>query len=139
MWRRRSGPCGPGRWTSTPAGKKWTERGASKRWRRSSMRCGGSRGDPCRAFEEGCVSGGVSDAAVTRLRTRLQGRVICPDDAQYDGARRVWNGMIDRRPAVMVRCAATQDVVTAVAFAREHDLLVAVRGGGHNVAGNAVC
>ena len=69
----------------------------------------------------------------------LHGRVIRPDAPDYDEARAIWNGMIDRRPAVIARCAETADVIRAVRFAREHDLLVAVRGGGHNVAGTAVC
>jgi FAD/FMN-containing dehydrogenase len=67
------------------------------------------------------------------------GELIGPDDARYDGARRVWNGMVDRRPALIARCAGEDDVVAALGFAREHRLAVAVRGGGHNVAGNAVC
>ena len=62
-----------------------------------------------------------------------------PSDADYDDARAVWNGMVDKHPALIVQCAGVADVVTAVNFAREHDLLVAVRGGGHNAAGNAVC
>ena len=59
--------------------------------------------------------------------------------ADYDEARRVWNGMVDKKPAIIVRCAAAGDVVEAVDFARDHGLLVSVRGGGHNVAGSAVC
>ena len=69
----------------------------------------------------------------------LRGRVITPDAPDYDEARAIWNGMIDRRPAVIARCADTADVIRAVRFARGHDLLVAVRGGGHSVAGTAVC
>ncbi|HUG15993.1 MAG TPA: FAD-binding oxidoreductase [Thermomicrobiales bacterium] len=68
----------------------------------------------------------------------LRGTLIRPGDDQYERARRVWNGMIDKRPGLIARCAGTADVVTAVRFAREAGLQVAVRGGGHNVAGNAV-
>lgn len=76
------------------------------------------------------------------LRTfagEVRGQVLLPDDERYDAARRVWNGMVDKYPAVIVRCAGVADVITAVSFARTHRLLTAVRGGGHNVAGNAVC
>lgn len=73
------------------------------------------------------------------LRDGFEGRVIGPDDADYDEARKVWNGMIDRRPAVVARCAGTADVVRAVRFAGERGLPMAIRGGGHNVSGNAVC
>ncbi len=69
----------------------------------------------------------------------FHGELIRPDDPDYDDARAVWNGMIDKRPGVIARCAGTADVISAVNFARENDLLVAVRGGGHNVAGTAVC
>jgi FAD/FMN-containing dehydrogenase len=60
-------------------------------------------------------------------------------DEGYDQARRVWNGMIDRRPALIARCAGTGDVIAAVRFARTHEILVSVKGGGHNITGNAVC
>ncbi|MGH7506112.1 MAG: FAD-binding oxidoreductase, partial [Longimicrobiales bacterium] len=62
---------------------------------------------------------------------------VRPGDAEYESARRVWNGLIDRRPALIVRCATTADVIDALALARRHGLAVAVRGGGHNVAGFA--
>jgi FAD/FMN-containing dehydrogenase len=65
--------------------------------------------------------------------------VIEPGDREYETARRLWNGMIDRRPSVIARCSGTADVVSAIAFAREHDLPIAVRGGGHGVAGRATC
>jgi FAD/FMN-containing dehydrogenase len=69
----------------------------------------------------------------------FHGRVVRPGDADYDDARAVWNGMIERRPALIARCAGVADVVDAVTFARENDLPLSVRGGGHNVAGTAVC
>ena len=81
----------------------------------------------------------VSDEAITALSEVLRGRLVQPSDADYDDARAVWNGMVDRHPALIVQCAGVADVVTSVNFAKEHDLLVAVRGGGHNAAGNAVC
>ena len=69
----------------------------------------------------------------------FRGRLISAFDADYDSARAVWNGAIDRRPRLIARCIGTADVVTAVRFARDHDLTIAIRGGGHNVAGTAVC
>jgi len=75
---------------------------------------------------------------VQRLRESLRGRLLTPEDDGYDSARQVWNGMIDRKPAMIVQCAGVADVITAVSFAREHDLLTSIRGGGHNVAGAAV-
>jgi hypothetical protein len=73
------------------------------------------------------------------LRARFRGALLRPGEEGYDEARRVWNGAIDRRPALIARCAGADDVVEAVRFARERDLLVSVRGGGHAVAGHAVC
>jgi FAD/FMN-containing dehydrogenase len=70
---------------------------------------------------------------------RFRGRVISVDDADYDSARSVWNGAIDRHPRLIARCLGTADVVAAVRFARDRDLEIAIRGGGHNVAGTAVC
>jgi FAD/FMN-containing dehydrogenase len=81
----------------------------------------------------------VSAAAVDELASRLEGELLRPGAGGYEEARLVWNGMIDRRPALIARCAGTADVAEAVRFAVEHGLLVAVRGGGHGVAGNAVC
>src|ERR671924_2218825 len=74
-----------------------------------------------------------------RLRDSLHGPLIQPGDKGYDEARSIWNGAIDRRPACIARCTGVADVVAAVRFARARDLEIAVRGGGHNVAGTAVC
>lgn len=68
--------------------------------------------------------------------THFDGEVIRPGDAAFDQARRVWNGMVDRQPALVARCHGVEDVVAAVNYARENDLLLSVRGGGHNVAGH---
>ena len=76
---------------------------------------------------------------LNRLREVVEGEVIRPGDRTYDDARKVWNGAIDRSPAAIVRCAEVSDVVAVVRFARERDLLVSVRGGGHGVGGHAVC
>ena len=77
--------------------------------------------------------------SIDDLRSVISGAVMTEDDAQYDDARRVWNAMIDRRPAIIVRCLSPADVMCAVRFAGAQGLPVAVRGGGHNVAGHAVC
>ncbi|MHB8566257.1 MAG: FAD-binding oxidoreductase [Nitrososphaerales archaeon] len=69
----------------------------------------------------------------------LRGRLILPEDNDYDDARRIWNGMIDKRPAMIVRCAGVADVISSVKYARENNLEVSIRGGGHNVAGNSLC
>jgi FAD/FMN-containing dehydrogenase len=80
----------------------------------------------------------AGDPDVRALEKGLAGRVIRAGDADYDEARAVWNRMIDRRPALIARCASTDDVVSALRFGRERDLPISVRGGGHNVTGNAV-
>jgi FAD/FMN-containing dehydrogenase len=77
--------------------------------------------------------------ALDALRQTIRGRVAVAGSDDYEQARTLWNGMIDRHPAVVVRCAGASDVLTAIRFARENDLALAVRGGGHNIAGNAVC
>lgn len=76
---------------------------------------------------------------VSQLQATIRGQVLEPGSEAYDTARKIWNGMIDRQPAMIAQCRDTKDVVEAVKFARENDLLVAVKGGGHNVAGNAMC
>src|SRR5947209_6076976 len=82
---------------------------------------------------------GLGEATVRELRDALRGGLVLPGDPDYDAARSVWNGMIDRRPAMIARCAGASDVITAIGFARSEGLTAAVRGGGHNVAGNATC
>ncbi|MCA1443862.1 FAD-binding oxidoreductase [Ensifer sp. IC4062] len=81
----------------------------------------------------------VKAEAIEALAGQLRGRVLTENDVAYDEARTIWNGMIDRKPALIVQCAGAADVINAVRFAAENGLLVAVRGGGHNIAGNAVC
>lgn len=81
----------------------------------------------------------LDDGSISELEAEVRGPVIRPDDDGFDEARTVYNAMINRRPLVIVRPTGTSDVITAVDFAREHDLLLAVKGAGHNVAGNAVC
>ena len=81
----------------------------------------------------------VDPAAIADFAAGLAGRAILPEDPGYDLARSIWNAAIDRRPGLIVRCRGVADVIRAVRFARDNDLLVAVRGGGHNVAGRALC
>ena len=88
------------------------------------------------AFKEASIP---DPAAVAELKAMLRGRLLQPGDEDYDATRVVWNAMIDRRPALIAQCQGTADVMAAVNFARTQGLRVAVRGGGHNVAGYAVC
>src|SRR5258705_8104891 len=81
----------------------------------------------------------IEDTTVETFKTRLRGGLLRPGDSDYDEARKVWNGMIDKRPGLIARCTGVADVISAVDFARTHQLLVSVRGGGHNIPGNAVC
>jgi hypothetical protein len=81
----------------------------------------------------------LDESAVQELGGRLRGSLLQPGDPDFDSARKVWNGMIDRSPALIARAAGAADVIAALTFAREHDLLLAVRGGGHSAAGNGVC
>ena len=76
---------------------------------------------------------------IDKLKESLRGKVLTSESDQYNETRAIWNAMIDKRPALIVRCASAADVMRAVRFAGEHKLLVAVRGAGHNIAGNAVC
>lgn len=81
----------------------------------------------------------IGAEAIEALAGRLRGRVLDASDAAYEEARTIWNAMVDRRPALIVQCAGAADVINAVRFASDNKLLVSVRGGGHNIAGNAVC
>jgi FAD/FMN-containing dehydrogenase len=81
----------------------------------------------------------VGESAIEDFASRLGGDLLRASDSAYEEARKIWNGMIDRRPALIARCASVHDVIEAVRFGWENELLLAVRGGGHGVAGNAVC
>jgi FAD/FMN-containing dehydrogenase len=103
----------------------------------------GRIGAPC-----GTIRGGIMATTLTatmvlpgfaELRSRFRGALLQPGEEGYDEARRVWNGAIDRRPSLIARCAGADDVVAAVRYARERELHVSVRCGGHSVAGHAVC
>src|SRR5215213_4073556 len=81
----------------------------------------------------------LEEAAVEEFKAGLRGELLRPGDDGYEEARMVWNAMIDKRPALIARCAGAADVIHSVIFARANKVLVAVRGGGHDAAGNAVC
>lgn len=81
----------------------------------------------------------IDEGNIQKFKENLRGELIRPGDVGYDEARKIWNGMIDKRPAMIALCTGAADVIKAVNFASTNKLLVAVRGGGHNVAGNAVC
>jgi len=76
---------------------------------------------------------------VDEFKKQFDGDVLLPADSDYDEVRQIWNAMIDRKPGIIARCKSSDDVLKAVNFARENELLVSVRGGGHNIAGNAIC
>lgn len=76
---------------------------------------------------------------IDEFKTHFRGEVILPEDADYDKVRQVWNAMIDRKPSLIARCTSPEDVVRAIEFGRTQNLLISIRGGGHNIAGNAVC
>jgi FAD/FMN-containing dehydrogenase len=76
---------------------------------------------------------------IDALRTQLRGPLLLPNEPGYDDARSIWNAMIDRHPAAIVRCLGVADIIAGVNFAREHDLPLAIKGGGHNISGLAIC
>src|SRR4030095_15644060 len=81
----------------------------------------------------------LNEDSITELKQNLRGRLIQPGDADYDEARKVYNGMIHKKPRLIARCADVADVIRSVNFARDHDLLVSIRGGGHNAGGLGIC
>ncbi len=81
----------------------------------------------------------IPQPALEKFKAYLRGTSLCPGEPGYDAARTIHNASIDHRPAIIARCAGVADVITCVRFAREHELLVSVRGGGHSIAGKAVC
>ena len=81
----------------------------------------------------------VQTNKIDELNANFKGEIVLPSDSAYDQTRKIWNAMIDKRPSIIARCATTSDVVQAVNFARNNKLLLAVRGGGHNIAGSAMC
>ena len=81
----------------------------------------------------------VSSSATDELKSAIRGQLLVPGDASFDQARSIWNAMIDRRPALILRCAGAADVRYGVAFARDNNLPLAIRGGGHNIGGSALC
>jgi FAD/FMN-containing dehydrogenase len=81
----------------------------------------------------------IPSATVDAFKAQFRGNVLLPSDTGYDEIRQIWNAMIDRRPAMIARCTSAADIAAAVAFGRANDLLISIRGGGHNIAGNAVC
>ena len=81
----------------------------------------------------------VEKAAMKELSDSMRGQVLLPGNVGYEDARKIWNGMFDRRQALIARCLLPSDVRDAVAFARSNDLLVAVRSGGHSISGKSVC
>lgn len=81
----------------------------------------------------------VSSNAIDELKSAVRGPLLLPGDPNFDTARSIWNAMIDRHPAMILRCAGAADVRRGIAFARDHDLPLAIRGGGHNIGGSALC
>ena len=107
----------------------------------SQLLAAGARG-ATRDIEARTLAGSdviLPQSGVNDFIAGLRGGALLPGDPSYDSARRIWNGMIDRRPAIIAQCAGTADVIRSVNFARDNNLLVAVRGGGHSISGQSVC
>jgi FAD/FMN-containing dehydrogenase len=80
-----------------------------------------------------------SNETIEMLKSKVKGQIVLPDDPNYNEVREIWNAMIDRKPAVIVQCAEVDDVLHALSYARENGLEISIRGGGHNIAGSALC
>lgn len=85
------------------------------------------------------AKGDIASDSVEELRARVKGQVLLNGDSGYDEARSIWNATVDKKPSFIVHCAGTSDVVQAVNFARDNNILLSIKGAGHNIAGNAVC
>src|SRR5690606_28827900 len=108
----------------------------SVRWRPHASRAGFAQLLPTPAEE--IRMNALSKEQAAPLAAAVTGRVVCPDAPEFDELRKVWNGMVDRRPAAIVQCASADDVAPAIAFARGCGLTISVRGGGHHIAGNSI-
>jgi FAD/FMN-containing dehydrogenase len=80
-----------------------------------------------------------SNEKIKKLKDKVKGQIVLPDDPSYNEVRKIWNAMIDRRPAVIIQCAEADDVPHAISYARDNGLEISIRGGGHNIAGSALC
>jgi FAD/FMN-containing dehydrogenase len=89
-------------------------------------------------LRKGVVATLIRDDIIQEFRTSLSGQLILPAHPNYNEVRKLWNAMIDKRPALIVRCMGAADVIKSISFARANNLLVSVRGGGHNVGGKAL-
>ena len=90
-------------------------------------------------MSDGGFASRIDAASIDALKAGLRGPLLLPGNPGFDDARSVWNAMIDRRPAIIVRCLGAADVITCVNYAREQKMMLAIKGGGHNIAGLAVC
>jgi FAD/FMN-containing dehydrogenase len=81
----------------------------------------------------------ITKETIEKLKNKVKGQIVLPSDLSYDKVREIWNAMIERRPALIVRCAEANDVPPTISFARENALEISIRGAGHNIAGNALC
>src|SRR6516225_3776952 len=87
--------------------------------------------------EKGMIN--ISKEITENLKSNIKGQIVLPSDSNYNKIREIWNAMIERRPALIVRCAEANDVPHAISFARENGLELSIRGAAHNLAGNALC